>query len=419
MSGGSKLVKAGGRHSLKKALRLSGMLLGGLALALALVIALSFAIYSPKYMLRILTNGESKITDYTLFPERVIAKGSVPYIYAQEPDASFDTLTVTYEAAGGQTKSAALLEAASGNDTTAFLVIHKDKLVFERYGSGYQRDSVNTSFSSVKSLDSLLIGLAIQDGYIQSVQQPITGFLPEFIGTPFEKITLENLLTMRSNIDYREGLFWFSDDAKTYYAPDLQTLALTRLREDKSYHGQFHYNNYHPLLLGIILSRATGKAPAEYFSEKVWQKIGAEFDASWSLDSEKTGFEKMESGLNFRAIDYAKLGSMLLHEGSVNGQEIINKEWIKESTIAKNPLTMADSDSAFLAERNVSYQYMWYSIKNAKGGHDFFAAGKYGQFLYVSPENETVIVRTGHDTGDVLWWPDIFKTVAEHAGERP
>lgn len=416
MSSGSNPVKTGSRHGLKKVLHIFGLAIAGIILTAVVVIAVSCIIYSPEYMIRILVNGESKITDYMIFPERVIAKHGSPYFYEQAPDAGLHALEVAYESADGKEKSASLLQTVTGNDTTAFIVVHNDKIIFEHYGSGYQRDSINTSFSSVKSIDSLLIGLAIQDGFIKNVQQPITDFIPEFASTPFEKITLQNLLMMRSNIEYQEGLAWLSDDAKTYYAPDLQTLALTKLRADKKYHGQFHYNNYHPLLLGIILSRSTGKAPADYFSEKVWQKIGAEFDASWSLDSETAGFEKMESGLNFRAIDYIKLGSMLLHNGSFNGQEIIGSEWIKESTIAGSPLAKEDSDSSLLADRCVGYQYMWYSIGNAKGGYDFFAAGKYGQYLYVSPENETVIVRTGRDTGDVLWWPDVFLQAADYAG---
>lgn len=194
--------------------------------------------------------------------------------------------------------------------------------------------------------------------------------------------------------------------------PNLRDLALHHIRFDADYAGQFHYNNYHPLILGIILERATGMHVAEYFQKKIWDKIGAEYDASWSLDSEDSGFEKMESGLNFKSIDYAKIGSMLLHGGKWNGNTVVSENWIGLSTIASEPLAKSDIDSAFLKGVEVGYQYMWYSIKNDKGGHDFFSAGKFGQYIYISPENDTVIVRTGKSTGMVDWWPDVFKQMA-------
>ena len=151
-----------------------------------------------------------------------------------------------------------------------------------------------------------------------------------------------------------------------------------------------------------MLFRSTGEHVADYFQKKVWEKIGAENDASWSLDSEASGFEKMESGLNFKSIDFAKIGSMLLHNGTWNGHEVINKEWIVLSTIAA-PLTQTELEDYSLKDINVGYKYMWYSTENAKGSHDFYAAGKYGQYIYISPENNTVIVRTGNSTGEVYW----------------
>jgi CubicO group peptidase (beta-lactamase class C family) len=264
-------------------------------------------------------------------------------------------------------------------------------------------------------LDSLLIGLAIKDGAINSVQDRISTYLLEFNDTPFANITIEQLLLMRSPIDYREGLAWFSDDAKTYYAPDLRDLALNGMRIDPSYTGQFHYNNYHPLLLGIILERATGMHVADYFRWKIWSRIGAEFDASWSLDSNESGFEKMESGLNFRSIDYAKIGSMLLHNGAWNGEQIVPAQWLKASVIAPEPLSEEDLADWSLSGISLGYRYMWYSTENAQGGQDFFSAGKYGQYIYVSPENEVVIVRTGYDVGEVDWWPDVLAQIAQLA----
>jgi CubicO group peptidase (beta-lactamase class C family) len=263
-----------------------------------------------------------------------------------------------------------------------------------------------------------MIGIAIEDGYIESVDQSIAEYITEFMGSQFEAITIENLLMMRSNIEYEEGFVWFTDDAKTYYMPNLRDLALYHIRIDPDYSGQFHYNNYHPLILGIILERSTGMSVADYFQKKIWDKIGAEHNASWSLDSESSGFEKMESGLNFKSIDYAKIGSMLLHEGEWNGNTVISKDWIKLSTIAPEPLPQSDIESEFLKDVGVGYQYMWYSIENDKGSHDYFSAGKFGQYIYISQVNNTAIVRTGINEGKVTWWPDVFRQITDLAGNN-
>ena len=403
---------------MNKAIRRICLSLFCLALSLLLVLGISAAMFGPEYMRRILVNGESRVTDYQFFPERIIPKSANPYTYVYDIDESLEKLQVSFEVEGGKIQTAPLLRTAVDNGTTSLIVARNDTVVFDQYFNGSTRDSVNTSFSSVKSIDSLLIGLAIQDGYMNSVRQPAADFIPEWKDTVFAPITIEDLLLMRSNISYAEGFAWFTDDAKTYYMPDLRDLVLHKTRIDNKYHGQFHYNNYHPLLLGIILERSTGRAVADYFREKIWDKIGAEYDASWSLDSATTLFEKMESGLNFRSIDFLKIGSMLQNHGTFNGREVIGAGWIDESIIAPVPLAGDDTDSAYLSDRNVGYRYMWYSMENNRGGHDFFAAGKYGQYLYVSPENDVVIVRTGTDTGRVVFWPEIFRQIAGYTGSH-
>jgi CubicO group peptidase (beta-lactamase class C family) len=156
----------------------------------------------------------------------------------------------------------------------------------------------------------------------------------------------------------------------------------------------------------MILERSTGMSVSEYFRTKIWEKVGAENNASWSLDSEKFGFEKMESGLNFRSIDFAKIGSMLLHHGKWNGQTLISEEWLDRSIIASEPMNAS----------GIGYQYMWYSFANEKGGYDYFAHGNRGQYLYISPENNTVIVRTGTEEGTIDTWIVALYQMAVYAG---
>ena len=396
----------------RKLLLISAILFG----VVLLTLAVSAVLYSPEYMRRVLIYGESDVDDHLIFPERTIQKSSTPHAYREELRGSLSTMKVPYESEGKPYEKT-LSQLVTESDTSALIIIHQDALVYEQYADGYHRESINTSFSAVKSMVSLLVGVAIEEGHINSVLDPISMYIQEFQGSPVESITIEELLLMRSNIRYREGVLWFTDDAKTYYMPDLRELVLKNLKVDPGYDGRFHYNNYHPLLLGMILERSTGEDVSHFFQRRVWDPIGAEYDASWSLDSVESGFEKMESGLNFRPIDLAKIGSMILHQGAWNGNRVVSEAWVSTSTRADFPIDAEDYRNSFLVDRQVGYKYMWYSMENHQGGMDRYAAGKYGQYLYISPENKTVIVRTGASSGGVDWWPGVLKHIASMTSE--
>ncbi|HWQ72433.1 MAG TPA: serine hydrolase [Desulfitobacteriaceae bacterium] len=389
---------------MKKTIRITLITIGSVLAALLLLVAVSCIVYTPEYIYRCIVNGEGKTSDYLFFPERTIEKSTRPYQYEYMLKDNLADIDVSYTMKG-QLLNQPLDTLAKSTGTTSLLVIHQDKVVYEEYFNGHDAGSVNTSFSAVKSIVSLMIGMAIEDGFIQSEEQPVSTFISELDGTEFANITIKELLMMRSKIAYHQGNFWilwFGDGAKTYYYPDLRALALTSMRVDPDYGGEFHYNNYHPLLLGIILERSTGMSVSEYFRTKIWDKVGAENNASWSLDSDKSGFEKMESGLNFKSIDFAKIGSMLINRGHWNGSTIINEEWLNRSIVAAEPMN----------ESGIGYQYMWYSFANEKGGYDYFAHGNHGQYLYISPESETVIVRTGTEEGIDTWIVPLYEIAA-------
>jgi CubicO group peptidase (beta-lactamase class C family) len=379
------------------------MLVGaGSLLLLALVVVVVGYLSAPNfYLTRSVFWGESDYKDLKRFPARTI--------HNAPPVSHFDKLPADnpyasqIEAIGRGSSNGSLERYLEASGTTAFLVVHDDKLLYERYFNGYDRRSANTSFSMAKSFASALVGLAIDEGYIKSVDEPITNYLPELLKKDkrFKSITIGHLLTMSSGIKYEEGatLPWSedADDTKTYYSTDLRELALNCQIEGRP--GQyFEYNNYNPLLVGMILERATGMHVARYLQEKLWKPMGMEADGSWSLDSKEDSFEKMESGVNARARDFARFGMLFAKEGSWRGKQLISRVWVKEST---RPDTSADPSR--------DYQYFWW-VNTANGKKHFSARGNYGQYVYVAPEKDLVIVRLGKEEGEkgYGYWTDLF-----------
>jgi hypothetical protein len=217
-------------------------------------------------------------TDYLLARVRLQRPREVPRSHHSQrapPVFRFDKLPADnpyasqIEAIASDSSNGSLEDYLDASGTTAFLVIHDDKLLYERYFNGYDETSVNTSFSMAKSFASALVGIAIDEGHIKSVDVPITNYIPELLEKDkrFRSVTIRNLLTMSSGIKYEEGgdLPWSeeADDTKTYYATNLRKLALNSRIEGEP--GEyFEYNNYNPLLVGLILERATKMPVARY-----------------------------------------------------------------------------------------------------------------------------------------------------------
>lgn len=349
---------------------------------------------------------DSDIDDYKRFPMRVVANAA-PLFDFQRPSVeiqqryapAFDTITYPHD---GQSVTQDFDEFLERTDTVAFLVIKDDILLYEGYFNGYNHNSTVTSFSVAKSFVSALVGIAISEGYIGSVDDPITKYVPELLAKDprYQNITLRHLLTMSSGIRYVEYSMPWSDDAATYYAPDLRAVAISSPIVGEP--GQeFHYNNFHPLLLGLVLERTTGRHVAQYLEEKIWKPLGMEAPGSWSLDSEQSGFEKMESGINGRAIDFAKFGRLFLNEGNWNGVQLIPAEWVDESNRLDTTTDPAPQ-----------YQYFWWVNAEVTGKHHYYAAGKHGQYIYIVPEQNLIFVRFGR-TDPYRHWDDIFEVLAK------
>jgi len=383
-----------------------------LAVGAVAVLVVSLALYGWAWssvdrstIARAVVWGEADVGDQDRFPDRRIRAGAdaspLPAGGGIEPPA----------ASGGGAGGAGFESLLGRTGTRAFLVVHQDRLVYERYLDGSDRQTRQTSFSVAKSFVSTLVGIAIDQGLIGGVEDPVTDYLPELAARDprFERITLRHLLTMSSGIRYWEtDLPWpWSDDTTTYYGVDLRDVARNGTRIERSPGRQWQYNNYHPLLLGMVLERATGMSVSDYMATRLWQPLGAEADATWNLDSERSGFEKMESGLNATPIDYARFGQLLLHNGKWNGTRIVSKAWVRAATAVDTDTDPADS-----------YQYFWWVDVERPGR--FYALGNYGQYIYAAPDADAVIVRFGRDWGvDNHSWLATFRGIADQLAHRP
>ena len=350
---------------------------------------------------RALVWRESDIGDQHRFPARRISAGDRASPLRAGVEADF--------VVGGERKR--LDEFLRETDTLAFLVVHEDRLVHEGYFDGATRQSLQTSFSVAKSFVSALVGIAIDAGLIDSIEDPVTKYVPELAARDpeFRQITLRHLLTMSSGIRYREGGFpSLGDDTHTYYGVDLRDVALNRTRIQQPPGLAWVYNNYHPLLLGLVLERTAKTSVSDFMARRLWQPLGAEADATWNLDSESSGFEKLESGVNATPVDYARFGLLFLHSGRWNGRRIISEAWVRAATGA-DPAT----DSAYYR----GYRYFWWLDEERPGR--FYALGKYGQYIYVAPDADAVVVRLGRDWGvGNITWLATFRDIADQLERR-
>jgi len=393
----------------------------GLMLALVSIVGATWALSSSDqalFLARDMAWDGSDVWQVQKFPERVIGNAPPVFHFKRNPSPQLFQ-TIEYKQ-GGQLKQASFAEFLRSTQTTSFIVIKDDAIRYEGYFNGYTRDSVVTSFSIAKSVTSALVGIAIDEGAIHSGDDPIVSYLPELRGKGLDRITIRHLLTMSTGIRYVHGHelpalvrpLPFSDDSWTTNFPNLRRLAMSVQRDGETPGSAFNYNNYCPQLLGMILERATHRPVAEYLQEKIWQPLGMEYPASWSLDSNESGFEKMQQGINARAIDFAKFGVLFLNKGTWNGQQIIPEQWVVESTApdpnGNRPWRVATD----WKQASGYYKYLWWGRVRPDGSYVYMArGGLQHQWIYVSPQDRVVIVRFGLVEGAADSWPDVFESL--------
>lgn len=272
-------------------------------------------------------------------------------------------------------------------NTVAFVIIKNDSVRHEQYWDGFSSNSISNSFSMAKTFVSILVGIAIDEGKIKSVDEPVGDFLPEFNNTGLSRLTIKHLLTMSSGINFDENYVNpLAYPAAAYYGNDIKKLTLTYALT-KEPGKAFEYLSGNTEILGFILEKATGKSISQYASEKLWKPLGAKNPAYWSLDH-KGGIEKAYCCFNSNALDFARIGELFLHNGNWKGQQLVSKEYVNASI---HPANITNEDGG----KNEKYGYSWW-LMNYKNHEIFYARGIQGQYILVIPDKKMVVVRLGH-----------------------
>lgn len=346
------------------------------SLALLFMIAVVFLLLpSNRYLSKALLHGKVNINDYQIFNNRIVQAGETKQW----------TLSTSYNQKEIPENYRGILEDL---ETVAFLVIKDSTIVHESYYSGYNQSSLSNSFSIAKSIIGLLVGCAIDEGSIKNVDQRVSDFIPEFDNERGKELTIKHLLTMSSGLDWVEKYTSpFSVTTQAYYGNDLKKL-LAQCRIVEPVGEKFKYLSANTQILAFVLEKATGKHLAEYASEKLWKPIGASMNALWSLDKVK-GVEKAYCCFNSNARDFARIGQLVLNKGMWNGKQLVSQKYVEDMTAPASWLQDEWGRKAL-----DYYGYHWW-ITSFQGKKVVYARGILGQYIFVIPKDQMVVVRLG------------------------
>lgn len=350
-----------------------------------------------------------------IFPTDKVSKSGKP---VEWPVAEAIKLPETYSYEG---RTFATKDFLSQTESSALLVIKDGKIRYENYWSTGGEDKHWLSMSVSKSVVSALYGIAVSEGSIESINDPASKYLPALKGSAYDGVKLKDILQMSS------GAHWNED----YSDPNSEIMRLAHAMASGSSFVDFvasikgeltpgTFNRYcsaDTLVLGLVLEAATKKSLAQYAEEKLWEPLGATQDSYWIKDN--VGHTMAFGGYNATARDYARLGELFRLKGSFQGKQIVPASWVKASITPDAPHLMpgkrANSDST------MGYGYQWWIPEGDQ--HDYSAIGVYNQFIYVSPDYNTVIVKLSAprdygNTGDESSWREhetieLFREIAK------
>ena len=275
-------------------------------------------------------------------------------------------------------------------ETRAFLIVKEDTILYEHYWNKHDQSTVSNSFSMAKTIVSLLVGVALQEGKIKTLDEPVSNYIDKFNYNARDALTIKQVLTMSAGFDWEEsGINPLSETAEAYYGNHLERLVTTQ-KIVETPGKTFHYQSGNTQILAMILEKATGKTISEYAQEKLWKKIGSENEAFWSLDKEQ-GDEKAYCCFYATTRDFARLGRLLLEGGAWEGYQLISKEYIEEMFTPQTDLLTEEGI------KNQVYSYQFWTYNNFENPM-FYFRGLLGQYIMILPKEKTIIVRLGEKT---------------------
>ncbi len=265
------------------------------------------------------------------------------------------------------------------NNTAGLIVVHNGRVRLERYARGYASDGRYTSFSVAKSLTSTLVGAAVKDGFIKSVDDPVTRYLPDLAGSAYDGVTVRQVLTMTSGVKWNEDYTDPNSDVARMYAKpapagaDPTVAYLRTLAREAAPGTKWVYKTGETNLIGVLVTKATGKSLTDYAEAKIWRRYGMERDLFWMVD--QSGQNIGGCCLSASLRDYARIGQFVLE----NGKGVVPAGWFQEAT-RPAPVTVN-------AATGNGYGYQWWTLAD----ETFQAQGIFGQLIHIDPKRKLVI----------------------------
>ncbi len=305
--------------------------------------------------------------------------------------------------------------------TTGLVVVKDDTILFENYYRGNTDSSKAISWSVAKSFVSALLGIAIAEGHMKDIRQPVSDYVPSLKESGYNGVPIKDVLQMSSGIRFNEDYADFDSDINKmgrYFALNrpLEKFIVS-LKSEKKPGIYNHYVSMDTQVIGMILRNATGKNLSQYAEEKLWKPLGMESDALWLIDGD--GMEAAFGGLNVVLRDYARFGRLYLKNGNWNGTQVVPAAWVKASVTPDAPHLVPGkrANSSWV----LGYGYQWWIPENPDG--DFLAIGIYGQAIYIYPKYGIVIAKTSayvdyNKDGDDMEIESIemFRAIAKNMG---
>ena len=274
-------------------------------------------------------------------------------------------------------------------DLAGLIVMQNGEIRLEQYLEGFGKDNLWSCFSVTKSFSSTLLGAAIKDGYIQSIEDLIVDYIPELKGSAYDDVTVKHLLTMKSGVKWNEDYSDPSSDVALYIhqKPEAEihpvVLYMKKLEKDTLPGVRWHYNTGETDLIGVLINKATGKKLSEYLSEKIWLPYGMTKDAFWALND--YGNEMAGSRLSCTTRDLALFGEFVLNDGNIDSISIVPEGWFAKATTKQADIGILGS----------GYGYQWWTYDDGS----FAAKGIFGQGIFIDPTRNLVIARHGNWPG--------------------